>query len=86
MDQNLKPEPEPQPDTISVFVNKRWNMIGTSHNCEILPSDLLIDGTLYHFNGSGYYESHEILESNKGYWIKCQNEGHIIFQLLNSLI
>lgn len=73
-----------QSNESSVDVIKGWNMIGVSENSGISdPNNIIIDGTLYHFDGSDYGTSLDItnIESNKGYWIKCNDVGSIIINL-----
>jgi len=73
-----------QPNQSSVDVIKGWNMIGVSENSGISdPNNLIIAGTLYHFDGSNYGTSLDIsnIESNKGYWVKCNDVGSITINL-----
>ena len=54
-------------------------MIGTSLPATISNNAIIISGSLYWFNGTSYGNAVDpmVLESNKGYWIKCSSSGTI---------
>ena len=62
---------------LTLFLNAGWNLIsGTSEVSTIIdPSDIIIQGSLYGYNGA-YYNTNE-LEPGKGYWIRANNSGTI---------
>jgi uncharacterized protein YifN (PemK superfamily) len=66
-------------------VVKGWNMIGVSANSQIIDNDnIIVPGTLYHYDGSTYGTAINVndVQSNKGYWIKCNDVGTITIQKL----
>lgn len=70
--------------TRSIPVVNGWNMIGLSSDGQITDSsNIIVDGTLYHYNGTEYGDAVDIsaLESNKGYWLKCNSNGNIEINL-----
>ena len=72
------------PNTVDLTVVKGWNMFGLSKNGSLTDTNnLIISGTIYWFNGTGYGSSvsPSNLTANKGYWIKCSNPGTITLTL-----
>ena len=60
-------------------------MIGLSKNGSLIDSqNIIIQGTIYWFNGIGYGNSVDPnnLISNRGYWIKCNSAGIIKLNLI----
>ena len=72
------------PNTVDLTVVKGWNMFGLSKNGSLTDTNsLIISGTIYWFNGTGYGSSvsPSNLTANKGYWIKCSDPGRITLTL-----
>ena len=66
--------------SVSINVSQGWNMIGSSFTANIENSSIIINNSLYWFNGSSYGNAIEpkVLEGSKGYWIKCSSSGSIV--------
>jgi hypothetical protein len=65
---------------VTINLNKGWNLIGSSYDGTLEDSEsIIIPNTLYAYDNS-YVTSTEI-NANKGYWIKCNNEGKIYLNI-----
>ena len=72
------------PSEMIVDVVAGWNMFGLSRNGVLTDdSSLVISGTIYWFNGTGYGSSADpnSLIANRGYWVKCSGPGTIVLDL-----
>ena len=76
-----KTDSEPEPESkLTINLNKGWNLIGSSYNGTLEdPESIIIPNTLYAYDNT-YVDSTEI-NANKGYWIKCNNEGKIYLNI-----
>lgn len=58
-----------------IQLDKGWNLIGTTFNCNYEDNEIIIKNSLYEFNDKYYERSN--LGINKGYWIKAKEAGTI---------
>ena len=70
----------------NVNVSKGWNLIGFSNDASVNDeADLIESGRVVWFDSNtGSYVSWikgEPFVGNRGYWIKCKNDGNIIFDM-----
>ena len=72
-----------QINELSVSLNEGWNLIsGITNSLNILsiqdPDGIIISGTVYGFTSDGY-SNIEIIQPGKGYWIRTNSSGDILF-------
>ena len=61
---------------IIVNLNKGWNLIGSSYDCELIDLDnIIILNTIFEYNTS--YNKVSNIKGNKGIWLKCKSSGVI---------
>ena len=68
---------------LTISLNEGWNLISgitNSFNISSIedPDGIIIAGTVYGF-ASGGYSNEEIIEPGKGYWVRANSSGSIIF-------
>jgi len=68
---------------LTISLSEGWNLItglSTSFNISDIqdPDGIIIAGTVYGF-ASGGYSNEEIIEPGKGYWVRANSSGSIIF-------
>ena len=71
-------------DELEIELFGGWNIIsgpsGTVATGSVTdPGGILIPGTLYEFDGS--YQSSDVLEQGKGYWIRASTSGQIVMSV-----
>ena len=74
-------------DTLSFQVRDGWNLISGHGKCEPLcgfidPDDLLVEGSLFEFDGS--YNPVSGIESGHGYWVNASDAGTVEFMPMPS--
>ncbi len=70
-------------NNLSITLNNDWNLItGISTEVEVEnindPQNLIIPSTIYAYGSAGYLASNTI-QPGKGYWLRSNGEGDIIF-------
>tara|TARA_Y100000588_G_scaffold393231_2_gene508369 strand:+ start:204220 stop:208062 length:3843 start_codon:yes stop_codon:yes gene_type:complete len=82
-DQNFQTVTGTSLETLSIEISEGWNLISgiseaTSVSSISDPSEIIIAGTIYGFNGT--YVNAIVLEPGEGYWINANSSGEITIE------